>query len=173
MSAARPAAVRLRSWVSSALPALAAVLASVLGLGGLVVWTAAGAAGTASELRVTGARVLLPSVGNDTTAAVFRIRNDGGAPVRLTDVTSPAMGDAMLARDEPVGDGAARMSMLEAVTVPARGTLAMSPYGIDVMVEVLEPLRVGQRVPFVLRFDDGGRLETEAVVVRPTDWNAP
>lgn len=173
MSATGTTAQRLRLRASAAIPAFAAAAASALALGGLSVWTAAGAAGSAPELRITAARLLLPSEGNESTAAVFRIRNTGGAADRLVSVSSPTMGEAMLSRDAPVGERAARMSMVEAATVPADGTLTMTPYGLDVMVDIREPLRLGQRVEFSLRFEDSGTLRTEALVVRPTDWNAP
>ncbi|MFC8125912.1 copper chaperone PCu(A)C [Streptomyces sp. NPDC057302] len=173
MSAEGRTAGRLRQRASAALPALAAAVAAALALGGLSIWTAAGAAGSAPELRITAARVLLPSEGNDSTAAVFRIRNSGGAAARLVSVSSPATGDAMLSYGAPVGDRAARMSMVGGVMVPAHRTLTMTPYGLDVMVELREPLRLGQRIPFTLRFGDGGSLKTEAEVVRNTDWNAP
>ncbi|TGB15163.1 copper chaperone PCu(A)C [Streptomyces sp. MZ04] len=172
MSAAGTPVRRLRLGASAAAPALAAALAGAGALAGLSAWTAAGAAGSAPELRVTAARVLLPSEGNASTAAVFRIRNTGGAADRLISVSSPTMGEAMLSRDAPVGERAARMSMVDSATVPAHGTLTMTPYGLDVMVELREPLRLGQRVEFSLRFEDAGSLTTEALVVRPIDWEA-
>ncbi|NUL06018.1 copper chaperone PCu(A)C [Streptomyces lunaelactis] len=161
-----------RSVTALARAALAPVAASALALGGLTAWTAVGAAGSPPRLDVIAARVLLPFNGNEVTAAVFRIRNTGDADDELTGVTSPVMGSAMLTGDSPAREGAARMRMVDAATVPGRGELAMSPYGLDVMVEVREPLREGQEIPFVLHFRDSERIRTMAVVVRPGDWTS-
>ncbi|WP_149184837.1 copper chaperone PCu(A)C [Streptomyces sp. TRM49041] len=161
----------VRRRAEKALPALAAVVASAVALGGLTAWTTAGAAGTPAELKVTHARVLQPFPGRESTAVVFSITNSGTADDRLTSVTSPAVTEAMISRDDDVGAGAARMRMVASATVPARGTLEMTPYGTDVMVELREPVTLGQRIPFVLRFEESGDIEAEAVVVRHSEWS--
>ncbi len=137
-------------------------------LGGLTAWAASGAAGRPANVHVTNARLILPFVTGDQTAALFRLTNPGASGDELTAVTSPETGPARLGRSV-VRSGAGTMSMLPSVEVPAHGTLSMSPQGLDVMVDDPRPLHVGQRVPFVLYFRDSGPVRVTAVVVRPQD----
>jgi copper(I)-binding protein len=109
----------------------------------------------------------LPFGGSRESAAFFRIVNTGGSHDRLTGVTSTAASGVMLGRNTRTDGNAATMRGVGSVTVPAGGTLEMSPRGLDVMLTLREPVRVGDRVPFVLRFRDGGRIRASAVVVRP------
>ncbi|WP_419996298.1 copper chaperone PCu(A)C [Streptomyces boninensis] len=167
----------VRRWADRALPALCACAAAALTLAGLTAWTATGAAGRPAQLHIENARLLLPFEGNQTTAALFHIRNTGDADDRLTAVTSPSTGRAMLARDSGTDGGASDgMEMVASADVPAGGELVMSPYGLDVMVDLRSGLRsglrAGQSIPFVLHFEDSGRIETEAVVVRPGAWRS-
>lgn len=160
-----------RDRVESVMPALSAVVASALALGGLTAWTAAGAAGTPAELEVTHARLLQPFPGRESTAVVFTVTNSGNADDRLVSVTSPAVDEAMLSQDADAGESAARMQMIASAKVPARGTLEMTPYGTDVMVELRDPVKLGQRIPFTLYFAQSGPVTTEALVVRHSEWS--
>lgn len=149
----------------AAVPALAAC---AVALGGLTAWTAIGAAGRPACLGVTDARVILPFGGDAQTAAFFQLRNTGGSDDDLVAVTSPDTGHAQLAHTF-VRAGTGTMAMAASATVPAHGTLSMSPYGLDVMVDLDHPprLRAGELVPFVLHFRDSGSIRIAAVVVRP------
>jgi copper(I)-binding protein len=142
------------------------IAACAVTLGGLSAWTASGAAGRPADIGVTDARVLLPT--GEQTAALFQLRNTGGAPDDLIAVTSPDTGTAQLTHTVIRG-GAGSMSMTGFATVPAHGTLAMNPFGLDVMVDRPPRLRPGQLVPFVLHFRDSPSLQVAAVVVRPQD----
>lgn len=154
---------------ASALRAAApAVVACAVTLGGLTAWTAAGSAGRPADIGVTDARVLLPSQDGEQTAAVFQLRNTGGADDDLVSVTSADTGPDRLTRTV-VRAGAGVMSMTTSATVPAHGTLGMSPFGLDVMVDHLPRLRPGQLLPFVLHFRDSSAIRVAAVVVRPQD----
>jgi copper(I)-binding protein len=157
--------------VENVLPAVAAVVASAVAMGGLTAWTAAGAAGTPAELEVTHARLLQPFPGRESTAVVFTVTNGGNATDRLTGVSSPAVTEAMLAQDADAGEAAAKMQMIASVEVPAAGTLEMTPYGTDVMVKLREPVRLGQRIPFTLHFEQSGDVRAEALVVRHSEWS--
>ncbi|GHF38186.1 membrane protein [Streptomyces mashuensis] len=152
--------------VASALrAALVPVTAGAVALAGLTAWTASGAAGRPAHVRVDNGRMLLP-FGVDDTAATFRLRNDGDADDELLGVDVPSAGGAMLSRTV-VANGAGSMRMVHSATVPAHGTLEMSPHGLDVMVYRPPDVRVGDRVPVVLRFRESGTVRVEAVVVRP------
>ncbi|MEH6375774.1 copper chaperone PCu(A)C [Streptomyces sp. KLMMK] len=145
--------------------ALVPVLACAVTLGGLGAWTASGAAGRPPAVTVEDARVLLP-FGRDDTAAFFRVRNDGDVDDELVGVDAPTAGGAMLSRTV-VRKGAGTMQMVRSVTVPAGGTLEMSPHGLDVMVSAPPRLRLGDRLPVVLKFRGAGAVRVEAEVVRP------
>ncbi|MEU1376576.1 copper chaperone PCu(A)C [Streptomyces triculaminicus] len=153
------------SLVRTARAALVPVAACALALGGLTAWTASGAAGRPGSVTVEDARVLLP-FGLDNTAATVRLRNTGDVADELVGVDVPTAGGAMLSRTV-VKNGAGSMKMVGSATVPARGTLEMSPHGLDIMVYRPPKLQVGERLPLVLRFRESGVVRAEAVVVRP------
>ncbi|MFE9633540.1 copper chaperone PCu(A)C [Streptomyces sp. NPDC006463] len=160
----RPTQRRLRE---AYLAAAAPVIACLVGLCGLTAWAGSGAAGTPPRVAVDDGHVFLPYADKENTAAFFRISNLGGADDQLVAVTSPAVERAMLSRHRSAGTGADSMSMTGPLTVPAGGTVSMSPFEVDVMVTVKERWRAGQMVPFVLHFRHSGPVETIAVVVRP------
>ncbi|MBI0294876.1 copper chaperone PCu(A)C [Streptomyces sp. PRKS01-29] len=148
--------------------AAAPACACVLALGGLAVWTASGNAGSPPRIDVTGARLFLPAPGVPRTAAFFRITNTGGVRDRLVEVTSFAVtGEISLSRHRMTGRGSAYPQAAESLPVPAGGTLDMSPFTSDVTVPATARWRAGDLVPFTLRFEHSGRVETNAVVVRP------
>ncbi|WP_158288197.1 copper chaperone PCu(A)C [Streptomyces sp. ICBB 8177] len=149
----------------SALPAVAACAVT---LGGLTAWTTLGGAGSPAAVGVTDARLIMPADPGGQTAVVFQLRNTGGADDDLVSVTSPRTGPVRLAHTV-VRDGAGSMAMVDAATVPAHGTLTMSPFGLDAMVDAPHGLSLGQLVPFVLHFRDSPPQRIAAVVVRPQD----
>ncbi|MEV6021796.1 copper chaperone PCu(A)C [Streptomyces sp. NPDC052036] len=149
------------------LAALAPVAACVLTLGGLAAWTASGAAGSPARIDVTSGRAFLPYGDSQESAAFFRISNSGGTEDELTGVTSTAVDRAMLGRNTTTPGNAGYMRPVDSAVVPAGGTLAMSPRGLDLMVTVRGKWRAGDLVPFVLHFRHSGRIKTMAVVVRP------
>ncbi|WP_367123336.1 copper chaperone PCu(A)C [Streptomyces phytohabitans] len=162
-----PTRARLRDGARAAAVPLAAWL---LALGGLGAWAATGHAGSPARLTVTGARMYVPGPGVPETAAFFRVTNSGGARDRLLAVTSTAVdGDVSLSRHRMTERGAAYRDEATSLPVPAGGTLDMSPLTADVTVPASPRWRVGDRVPFTLRFEYGGRVDVVAEVVRPGD----
>ncbi|GAB2592558.1 copper chaperone PCu(A)C [Streptomyces capparidis] len=158
---------RARRLAQSLLPALAPVVACAVALGGLTAWAASGAAGSPARVQVTSGRVLLPYGDTRDTAAFFRISNVGGADDELVSVTSPAAGDVALGRHAATGRGTAAKRVVDSLTVPAGGTVAMSPHGVDIVLVARGTWRVGDVVPFVMDFRHSGRVRAEAVVIRP------
>ncbi|WP_030067251.1 copper chaperone PCu(A)C [Streptomyces natalensis] len=134
-------------------------------LGALTAWTATGNAGTPARLRAAEGRVLIP-YGTESTAAFFTLRNTGTANDVLTGVTAPPGRRAMLSRTVDIGRNAGRMEMAGAVTVPAGGTLRMTPSGLDVMVTPPPRLAPGDRLTFTLHFRDSPPLTVRARAVR-------
>jgi copper(I)-binding protein len=144
------------------------VCAAVLALGGLAAWTASGRAGSPARIAVADARLYLPGPDADETAAFFRITNSGGAPDTLTAVTSPAVGRGIaLSRHRMTDGNAAYRQPAGSLPVPAGGTVDMSPLTSDVTVPVTSRWRIGDLVPFVLRFEHSDPVEILAAVVRP------
>lgn len=150
------------------LAALAPVAACSVALGGLTTWVNSGAAGSPARTAVTDGRVFLPYGDARDTAAFFRITNTGGADDRLLKVTSSAVGgEATLSRHRMTGGHMAYAETVDSARVPAGGSLAMSPYGLDVTLRAGPGWRAGDLVPFTLHFEHGGRIDVSAVVVRP------
>ncbi|MFE0188451.1 copper chaperone PCu(A)C [Streptomyces sp. NPDC059008] len=135
-------------------------------LGTLTVWTATGNAGTPARLSVAEGRVLVPA-GSEATAAFFTIRNTGGADDVLTGVTGPTGHRAMLSRTVDIGHNARSMAMVPSATVPAGGTLRMTPTDLDVMISPPPALAPGDRLTFTLHFRDSPPRTVRARAVRP------
>ncbi|WP_328429377.1 copper chaperone PCu(A)C [Streptomyces sp. NBC_00443] len=150
------------------LAALAPVAACGVALAGLTTWVGSGSAGSPARIAVTDGRVFLPYGDVRDTAAFFRITNSGGADDRLLKVTSSAVdGDLALSRHRMTGGRMAYAETVDSARVPAGGGLAMSPYGLDVTLRSDSGWQTGTYVPFTLHFEHGGRIEVQAVVIRP------
>ncbi|MFE7275278.1 copper chaperone PCu(A)C [Streptomyces sp. NPDC057623] len=150
------------------LAALAPIAACGVALGGLTTWVGTGSAGSPARITVTDGRVFLPYGNVRDTAAFFRVTNSGGADDRLLKVTSSAVrGDMSLSRHRMTGGNAASARTVDSARVPADGSLAMSPFGLDVTLRAEAGWRTGVYVPFTLHFEHGGPIEVQAVVVRP------
>ncbi|NUP23318.1 MAG: copper chaperone PCu(A)C [Streptomyces sp.] len=150
------------------LAALAPIAASAVALGGLTTWVNLGNAGSPPRIAVTGGRVFLPYGDVRDTAAFFRITNTGGADDRLLKVTSSATeGGTALSRHRMVSASAASARTVDSARVPAGEGLVMSPFGLDVTLRAGRGWQEGTYVPFTLRFEHAGRIEVQAVVVRP------
>ncbi|MER5940139.1 copper chaperone PCu(A)C [Streptomyces sp. NPDC001928] len=150
------------------LAALAPIAACGVALGGLTTWVGSGNAGSPARIAVAEGRVFLPYGDAQDTAAFFRITNSGGADDRLLKVTSPEVrGEATLSRHRMMSGNAASARTVDSARVPAGGGLAMSPYGLDVTLRADPAWQAGTYVPFTLHFERGGRIEVQAVAVRP------
>ncbi|MDF3148230.1 MULTISPECIES: copper chaperone PCu(A)C [unclassified Streptomyces] len=150
------------------LAALAPIAACGVALGGLTTWVGSGNAGSPARIAVTDGRVFLPYGDVRDTAAFFRITNSGGADDRLLKVTSSAVrDDATLSRHRMTNGRMAYAQTVDSARVPAGRGLAMSPYGLDVTLRAEPGWRTGTYVPFTLHFERGGRIEVQAMVVRP------
>lgn len=128
---------------------------------------AATAASGTLPARVTDARVVAVPPGIGETSVFATLRSTGDADVRITGVSSPAAGHAMLmvTRTE---DNMTGMSMTDALTLPAGGTLTLSDTGDHLMLmDLREPLQPGQTIPITLTDDQGRTLTIQAPVVKP------
>ncbi|MEZ3181818.1 copper chaperone PCu(A)C [Streptomyces pimonensis] len=132
----------------------------------LTAYTATGAAGEPpARISVSNGRIFMPS-NSTSTAAFFDISNTGAGEDTLESVSSPDLGVTMLGR-RVTKDGAGHMESLEALTIPARSRVNMTPYTVDVMILNPPSLRPGDKVPFDLWFRSSGRVRVDAVAVPP------
>lgn len=158
-----------------AVAALVPVAACSVALAGLTAWTGTGRAGSPARVSVTDGRVLLPSAGVPQTAAFFRIANQGGSADSLMRVTSPdAAGRITLAQHRMNRGNGAYSTGIDSVVIPAGGSLAMAPQGVDLTVPVAAgKWSSGDLVPFTLEFRRSGRGKVLAVVLRPGSVSFP
>ncbi|MFD5569736.1 copper chaperone PCu(A)C [Streptomyces cadmiisoli] len=163
----RPSGKRL---TESLRAALAPVAACGIALGALAAWTLVGNAGEGASIEVSQGRVFLPSSESGDTAAFFRIDNTGGMDDRLTRVTSTgSLGEPTLSTHRMTDGSAAYPETVDFVTIPAGGSLPMSPFGLDITVRAKAGWRTGDLVRFTLYFENSGPIRTQAVVVLPGD----
>jgi len=100
--------------------------------------------------------------GQSGSAAYFTIRNAGGEDKLLT-VSSPGA-DASL-HSTTMDNGVMRMRPLEALDIPAKGTVELKPGGTHVMLMGLrQPLQAGAALELDLKFQKSGERKVMAEV---------
>lgn len=126
--------------------------------------SAAATAATAATVAVSGAVVRLPAAPGRPAAGYMDVK--GGARAdRLVSVTSPLAERIELHRS--VMDGAVmKMERMEAVDVPAGGTVRFQPGGLHLMLFGLKP-EAAKGVPLTLRFASGATLAATARAEAP------
>jgi copper(I)-binding protein len=113
------------------------------------------------------ARATVP--GQSGSAAYFTIRNAGGED-KLLAVSSPGA-DASL-HSTSMDDGVMRMRPLDALDIPADGTVGLKPGGTHVMLmDLKQPLQAGAALELDLKFEKSGERRVMAEV-RPADAGA-
>ena len=126
------------------------------------------AAAAAQETRAGDLAVQQPwtrAAGQGATGAGFMaISNRGAAADRLLSASSPAARAMEL--HTMVRDGEViRMRAVEAIEVPAGQTVTLRPGGLHMMlIGLSRPLREGEAVPVVLRFERAGEVRVELSV---------
>ena len=129
-------------------------------LAGFLLLGAVPAAAQGVEIRQPWARASIGANG----VAYMTLVNPGVEPERLLSVQSPAAERAELHTHIREGD-VMRMRPVEAITVPPGGEAQLSPGGTHVMLLGLrQPLREGDRLPLILRFERAGTKSVDAAV---------
>jgi copper(I)-binding protein len=118
-----------------------------------------------SDPKVTQAWVRLPAVAGQPAAAYFTI-SGGRSDEKLVQVAS-ALGDRIELHANMAGaHGMTRMTPLDAVEVPAGGTVALAPGGRHAMIFGLDrAIAPGTAVPLRFGFASGRTAEAEAKTV--------
>ncbi len=142
---------------AGAAPAVCGLLLLAL----LVTWVLAGGGGTINRerIRVTQAAVPMPSF---LSSGITRHR----APVYLTLSNLAGTSDELVAASSPA---AARIVIGPGgpVTIPARSTISLSPFGPDLVLISPRRLITGQQVLLRLRFRHAGTILVDASVTAP------
>ena len=117
-----------------------------------------------SNLVVAGAWIRQPPPGTDVASVYLSLENVGTKAVKLTGVECPLAGMAMMHQTLESG-GQSHMRALASVSLAPGASMAFSPGGKHIMLQGLaHPLQVGERVPLVLRFSGGIKLQVTALV---------
>jgi copper(I)-binding protein len=106
--------------------------------------------------------------GNLPAGAYVMLQNDGDQPVALSGASSTVYADVMLHQSSTAG-GMSRMSMVDALTVPAHGKAVLAPAGFHLMLmQAHAPVKPGDVVKLTLKFSDGSTLATD-FIARPAN----
>lgn len=159
---------RMRDRAAAVLQAAGPPLAAgALLLGLLAGWVGLGGFGTLvrERLEVTGATVPVPA-SPGVTAAYLTISNTGADADQLLAVSTGAARQALLTRNT-VNGASGGMIGLSALTVPGHGSVALGPFGTDIMLVDPGPLTAGHTVTLHLEFRRAGTLTVNALITAP------
>ena len=168
---ARPGAV-VRGWPAELARAAAGPVICALALTGLLAgWVGARDAGTGAgvRLQVTVATVAMraftPQAADaiGTAQAYVAIRNLSATPDELIAVRTPIASQVILVQ----GDTGGRPAQVADLTVPAGGTLTLSPLTGGMLIEHPVPFENRQTVPLTLVFRNAGEITVAATVTAP------
>ncbi len=148
------------------------VICAVLLIGLLSAWVTTGGAGTLSRVKLQVTMTAVPmraftpqaaaAVGSATT--FLTIRNLSGTPDELIAVRSPIARQVLLTVRS--GPDAPRVAV-SGLAIPAHGTLTLSPFGDDVVLEHPAPYETSSTVPLTLTFRHAGTVTVDATVTAP------
>ena len=100
-----------------------------------------------------------------SSAAYMTIRNSGAGPDKLTAVTSGSSEQVGLHRSANEGGIATMRSIEGGLEIAGGASAQFAPGGNHLMIEkVSRPLKVGDRIRLVLRFERSGERAVEVVV---------
>lgn len=110
---------------------------------------------------------LRPTVTGQAAGGGFvELRNTGPSADRLLGGSTPVAERLELHSMAMQGD-VMRMRPVDSVPIPAGGSVALAPGGLHLMLTGLKaPLKVGDKVPVVLRFEKAGELKLEFTVAQ-------
>jgi len=146
--------------------ACAAVLTGLLSA-----WVASGGAGTLTRVRIqvtlaaVPMRAFTPKAADaiDTATVYLTIRNLASTPDELIAVRSAVSPHVVLTETA----GAGGRPAVDGLAVPANGTLSLSPFADDVVLENPVPFEGRQTVPLTLVFRHAGQVTIDAPVTAP------
>jgi copper(I)-binding protein len=145
---------------------------AVVLIGLMAAWVVTGGAGTIHRVRMQITQASIPMRGYAAASAAavhsaglyLTIRNLTGQADELTAVSSPAAQRVELTQRRSVGGP---RTVVRQLTVPAHGTLTLTPFGDDVILENPVAYETRSSVPLVLTFRHTGELSVNASVSAP------
>ena len=149
------------------------VICAVVVTGLLAAWAGTGGAGTLTRVRlqVTQAAVPMRAFTPQAAAAVhaattfLTITNLSGTPDELLAARSPLARRVMLRHHGgPAQGGRAQAGPL---VIPAHGTLTLTPFGDDLVLQQPSPYETRPAVPLTLTFRHSGTVTIDAPVTAP------
>jgi len=148
------------------------VICAALVTGLLAGWVAAGGAGTLTRVRLQVTQAAVPmraftpraaaEIGTATT--FLTIRNLTGTADELVAARSPVAARVLLTRR--AGPDAPRTAAGDLV-IPAHGTLTLSPFGDDLVLQHPAGYETSSAVPMTLTFRHAGTVTLDAAVTAP------
>lgn len=102
--------------------------------------------------------------GARTAVGYMEIRNTGAQPDRLIAASTPVASRVEMHVTQRDGE-VMRMRQVKDFEIPARERITLRPGGSHLMlVEIVQPLKKGERFPLTLRFERAGELQVEVEV---------
>ena len=122
-----------------------------------------------AQMTIADAWTRATAPGAKIGAGYMTIHNASKAPDKLVSISSPAAEKVQTHVTVKDGD-IFRMREVKGYDIPAGGAFELKPGGAHLMlVNLKAPLKEGDRVPLVLRFERAGEIKTELQVGRLTD----
>jgi copper(I)-binding protein len=148
------------------------VACAVVLAGLLSAWVATGGAGTLTRVRVQVLSAVVPMRAYTRQAAdaigsadtFLTIRNLSASPDELVAVRSPVAARVVLTQRVLPGGP---WSVVNSLTIPGHGTVSLSPFGDDVVLEHPAPYEASKDVPLTLVFRTAGTVTIDATVTGP------
>ena len=148
------------------------LICAVVVTGLLAAWVATGGGGTLTRVRLQVTQAAIPmraftpqaAQAVRTATTFLTIRNLTSTPDELVAASSPFARSVVLARRT----GPARPpAQVGALVIPAHGTLTLTPFGDDLLLEQPSPYESRATVPLTLTFRHAGTVTIEATVTGP------
>jgi periplasmic copper chaperone A len=119
-----------------------------------------------SQVEISDAWIRATAPGQKTAAGYVTIRNTSAQAERLVGGSSQIA--AKVETHVSIKDGEImRMREVKGYDIPAKGTFALKPNGSHLMlVDVKRPLKEGEKVPVLLKFEKAGEVKVD-FEVRP------
>ena len=119
-----------------------------------------------AQVDITDPWLRATAPGQKTAAGYMTIRNNSAQPERLIGGSSQVAAKVQTHVSMKDGD-IMRMREVKAYDIPANGTFELKPNGSHLMlVDLKRPLKEGEKVPVVLKFEKSGEVKVD-FEVRP------
>jgi len=127
-------------------------------------WVALNASADGVDVKILDPWVLAAPPNVKTLAAYFEIKNYGGKPRILTNVSSPDFGQVGIHQSVMHGN-MVHMEQLKELTIPPQTSVVLKPGGLHLMlVDAKKPFQIGDQIPMTLTFQSGEKIVVTAIV---------